>query len=149
MRMMIRRPYGTYASPWREMRRMRREMDRLLNSARQDVDTAPCYPAMNVWTNEDGAIATAELPGFDVDQIDIAVEGETLTVSGNREPEQVGEGARYHRRERGCGRFTRSFQLPFQVEGDAVEATFERGVLRVELPRAEADKPRRIEVKAG
>ena len=135
MRMMIRRPYGTYASPWREVRRMRREMDRLLNSAQQDVDTAPCYPAMNVWTNEDGAIATAELPGFDVDQIDIAVEGETLTVSGNREPEKMDEGARYHRRERGCGRFTRSFQLPFQVEGDAVEATFERGVLRVEPPK--------------
>jgi HSP20 family protein len=131
------------------MRRMRRDMDRLLNSAWQGVDQAPCYPAMNVWTNEDGAIATAELPGFDVEQIDISVEGDTLTVSGNREPEDVGEGGRYHRRERGCGRFTRSFQLPFQVEGDAVEATFERGVLRVELPRAEADKPKRIEVKAG
>jgi HSP20 family protein len=149
MRMMIRRPYRTYASPWREMRRMSREMDRLLNSAQQGVERAPCYPAMNVWTNEDGAIATAELPGFDVDQIEIAVEGDTLTVSGNREPEETGEGARYHRRERGCGRFTRSFQLPFQVEGDSVEASFERGVLRVELPRAEADKPKRIEVKAG
>ncbi len=104
---------------------------------------------MNVWTNENGAVATAELPGFVPEDIDISVVGDTLTVSGHREPEDVGEGARYHRRERGCGRFTRSFQLPFQVDGDAVDATFERGVLRVTLPRAEEDKPRRIEVKAG
>jgi HSP20 family protein len=148
MRMMVRRPYGTYASPWREMRRMQREMDRLMNRDSLGVAAAPCYPAMNVWTNEDGAVATAELPGFSPDDINISVEGDTLTVSGARAPEDVGE-ARYHRRERGCGRFTRSFQLPFQVEGDAVEATFERGVLRIDLPRAEADKPKKIAVKAG
>ena len=149
MRMMVRRPYRTYASPWGEMRRMRREMDRLMNRAWLGVETAPCYPAMNVWTNEDGAVATAELPGFNPDEINISVVGDTLTVSGNRTPEDVGEDAKYHRRERGCGRFTRSFQLPFQVEGDAVEATFERGVLRIDLPRAEADKPTKIVVKAG
>ena len=148
MRMMVRRPYRTHASPWDEMRRMRHDMDRLMNRAWLGVDRAPCYPAMNVWTNEDGAVATAELPGFDPDDIQISVVGDTLTVSGNRKPEDVGEGAKYHRRERGCGRFTRSFQLPFQIEGDAVEATFERGVLHITLPRAEADKPKRISVKA-
>ena len=89
------------------------------------------------------------MPGFDPDQINISVTGDTLTVSGNRTPEDVGEGARYHRRERGCGRFTRSFQLPFQVDGVAVEAAFENGVLRIELPRAEADKPKKITVKTG
>jgi HSP20 family protein len=130
------------------MRRVWREMDRLMDRASRGVASAPCYPAMNVWTNEDGAIATAELPGFVPEDIDISVVGDTLTVSGNREPEDVGEG-KYHRRERGCGRFTRSFQLPFQVDGDAVDALFERGVLHITLPRAEADKPRRIEVKAG
>jgi HSP20 family protein len=103
---------------------------------------------MNVWTNEDGAVATAELPGFDLESIDISIVGDTLNVSGSREPEDVGEG-RYHRRERGCGSFTRSFQLPFQVAGVAVEATFERGVLRIVLPRAEEDKPKKITVKAG
>lgn len=149
MRMMVRRPYGMYASPWREVRRMQREMERLMNRTSLGVDAAPCYPAMNVWTNEEGAVATAELPGLNPDEIDIAVEGDTLTVSGVRAPEDVGEGARYHRRERGCGRFTRSFQLPFQVQGDAVEATFERGVLRIHLPRAEEDKPKKISVKAG
>ena len=84
---------------------------------------------------------------FDPDKIEISVVGDTLKVSGSRTPEDVGEG-KYHRRERSCGRFARSFQLPFQVEGDAVEASFERGVLHINLPRAEADKPKRIEVKA-
>ena len=148
MRMMIRRPYGTFASPWREMRHMRRDWDHLANRAWLGVDTAPCYPAMNVWTNENGAVVTAELPGFEPQSIDISVVGDTLSVSGNRAADDVGE-ARYHRRERGCGRFTRSFQLPFQVEGDAVEAAFEKGVLRITLPRAEADKPKKIAVKTG
>jgi HSP20 family protein len=128
---------------------MQREMDRLMNRASWGMTEAPCYPAMNVWTNEDGAIATAELPGFNPDEIEISVTGDTLTVSGNRTPEDVGEGVKYHRRERGCGRFTRSFQLPFQVDGNAVEAAFEHGVLRIELPRAEADKPKKITVKTG
>jgi HSP20 family protein len=141
MRMMVRRPYATYASPWREL-------ERRANRARLGVEAAPCYPAMNVWTNEDGAITTAELPGFDPDEIEITVEGDTLKVAGSRAPEELGEG-KYHRRERGCGSFTRSFQLPFQVQGDAVEASFERGVLRINLPRAEADKPKKITVKAG
>jgi HSP20 family protein len=129
------------------MRRMQRDMDRLFNRASMGLTDAPCYPAMNVWTSEDGAVATAELPGFDPDKIEISVVGDTLSVSGSRSPEDIGEG-KYHRRERSCGRFSRSFQLPFQVEGDAVEASFERGVLRITLPRAEADKPKRIEIKA-
>ena len=91
---------------------------------------------------------TAELPGFDPEGLDISVVNDTLTLSGNRCADDV-EGATYHRRERRCGKFTRSFQLPFLVEGTDVEATFEQGVLKIELPRAEADKPKKIAVKAG
>ena len=103
---------------------------------------------MNVWTNEDGAVVTAELPGVAPEDIDISVVNETLTVTGTRSPEEV-EGATYHRRERTYGRFTRSFQLPFQIDGEKVEASFEHGVLHIHLPRSEADKPRRITIKAG
>ena len=62
--------------------------------------------------------------------------------------EVVGEDVRYHRRERGSGRFKRSIQLPFPVEVDGIEATFKNGVLNVSLPRAEEDKPRKISVKS-
>ena len=146
---MVQRFYATYPSPWRDMRRMRREMNRWMNRTGTGLAAAPAYPAMNVWTNQDGAVITAELPGFDPESLDISVVNDTLTVSGHRCAEDVGEGARYHRRERRCGRFTRSFQLPFLVEGDEVEASFENGVLEIDLPRAEADKPKKITVRAG
>ena len=135
---------------WREMDRLRREMDRLFAdwSPRSGWNAAPAYPAMNVWTNEDGAVVTAELPGVAPEDIDISVVNETLTITGTRQPETV-EGATYHRRERSQGRFTRSFELPFRIESDQVEASFERGVLHITLPRAEADKPKRITAKAG
>jgi HSP20 family protein len=131
------------------MQRMRREMDRLMNRWDTGLATAPSYPAMNVWVSEDGAVVTAELPGFDPEALDISVVNDTLTLSGDRCAEEVGEDATYHRRERRCGRFSRSFQLPFMVEGNDVEANFEQGVLTIELPRAEADKPKKITVKAG
>ena len=145
---MVRRLYSTY-SPWREMSRMRHQMDSLMNRMGTGLATAPSYPAMNVWLNEDGAIVTAELPGFDPEALDISVVNDTLTLSGDRCAEDIGEDAVYHRRERRCGKFTRTFQLPFLVEGNAVEASFENGVLKIQVPRAEADKPKKIAVKAG
>jgi HSP20 family protein len=104
---------------------------------------------MNVWTNEDSAVATAELPGVRTEDIEVSVENNTLTLRGSRQGDELAEGAIYHRRERRCGSFTRSFRLPFNVEGEKVEATFENGVLSIYLPRAEADRPRKIAIKAG
>jgi len=147
----MRRSYGSWGNPWRELDRLQREMNRVfadLPSAR-GLQPAPRYPTMNVWTNEDSAILTAELPGCNPDKLEISVMNDTLTLSGSREPEKVSEGTTYHRRERGCGNFTRTFQLPFQVAGDKVTATFENGVLEIALPRAESDKPKKIGIKAG
>jgi len=145
--MLYRPSFGL--SPWREMERLRREMNRLLSGHVSGAAVAPGFPAMNVWTNEDGAVVTAELPGADPKDIDISVNNDTLTVTGCRQPQELPEGNTYHRRERGCGRFSRSFQLPFQVEAGKVSAAFERGVLQITLPRAEADKPRKIAVKTA
>ncbi len=148
---MLMRPYAARSRRWREMDRLRREMNRLFQewpTQARWVD-APAFPAMNVWTNEDSAIATAELPGVKIEDIEVSVENDTLTLRGSRQPEELAEGATYHRRERRCGAFTRSFRLPFRVEGEKVEATFENGVLRIYLPRAEADRPRKIAIKAG
>jgi len=130
---------------------VQREMNRLFSDSFSLAGgrVAPGYPAMNVWTNEEGAVITAELPGVNPDEIDIAVVGDTLTLTGSRTPEELGEGNKYHRRERGYGRFSRSFQLPFKVETDKVEAMFEQGILHLSLPRAEADKPRKITVKTA
>jgi len=134
---------------WREFDRLQQEMNRLFDvysPVRQR--TAPTYPAVNIWTNENGLTLMAEVPGVQPDDLDINVVGETLTLSGQRNPDELNEDARYHRQERGYGKFTRSIQLPFPVNVNQVEADFKNGVLYVALPRAEADKPRKIAVKS-
>jgi HSP20 family protein len=83
-----------------------------------------------------------------LNDLEISVVGDTLTLRGVRAPEKLGEGENYHRRERGSGRFTRALQLPFRIEADEVSATLKNGVLNITLPRAQADRPRKIQVKA-
>ena len=148
--MFVRRS-GNFWSPWREMHRLRRDMNRLLADSAGDLGQggARSYPAMNAWTNENEAIVTAELPGINPEDIDISVVGDTLTVTGDRQPDELENGKTYHRRERRYGRFARSFRLPFDIEVDKVDAIFENGVLQISLPRAEADKPRKITVQAS
>lgn len=147
---MIMRPYRGRLSPWRDVERLRREMNRLFSDwpAKATWDNTPGYPAMNVWTDEDSAVVTAELPGVLPEHIDISVEDGTLTLRGDRQPDRE-QAVTYHRRERRHGSFVRTFQLPFRVDGEKVEASFRNGVLQILLPRAEADKPRRIAVKTA
>jgi HSP20 family protein len=133
------------------MDRLRREMNRLFSDwpERAGWNVAPSFPAMNVWTDDNNAVATAELPGVSPEDIDISVENNTLTLRGRRQPEELEEGATYHRRERRFGAFNRAFNLPFRVDAGQVEAEFKNGVLSIWLPRAEADKPKKISIKTG
>jgi HSP20 family protein len=130
---------------------MQREMNRLFSGMSRwpALNAAPSYPAMNIWTDQDGAVVTAELPGINPEDIDISVKNDTLTLRGSRTTEEVQEGAVYHRRERGTGSFTRSFQLSFEVQPDHVDASYQKGILRIVLPRAEAGKPKKIAIRAG
>jgi len=147
--MMMYRRYPVPSS-WREVNRLQREMNRLFEDYYPSrVRRAPAFPALNVWTNEDGLNITAEVPGVHPEDIDISVVGDTLTLSGERRPDELKEGARYHRQERGYGSFSRSLQLPYMVDVRKVNATFRNGVLNIELPRAEQDKPRKISVKSA
>jgi len=148
---MLTRSFGGWMSPWREMERLRRQMNRLFTDWPRWIGwtATPGYPAMNVWTNERGVVVTAELPGVNPEDIDISVQGDTLTLRGKREPDEMGEGATFHRRERSFGTFTRTFRLPFQVDADAVKAALENGVLEISLPRCEADMPVKIAVKSA
>ena len=139
-----------FSPAWQEMERLRREMDRLFDSYHPNgYHPIPGYPAMNVWASEDQLAVTAEIPGVDINDIDINVVGETLTLSGERKPDSLSEEAQYHRQERGYGKFNRAIQLPFPVDVNKVEATFKNGVLHVSMPRAEADRPKKITVKTA
>lgn len=143
--------YRHYRVPtvWKEVERLKRDMNQLFEGySPSRLRRASGYPAMNAWANEDGLTITAEVPGISAEDIDISVIGETMTLSGTRNPDELKEGIRYHRRERGNGDFTRSIHLPFAVKIEDVEATFKNGVLQVNLPRAEEDKPKKIAVKS-
>ena len=141
----IRKP-----SIWQEMDQLQREMNRLFDStSRGRVVSAPSYPAINIWTNDDGQLITAEMPGVHPEDINIDVNADALSISGERKPDDVAKDANYHRRERGYGAFSRTIQLPFMVDTNKVEATFKNGVLMIRLPRAEVYKPKKITVKSS
>lgn len=131
-------------NPWREMERFQREMNRIFDESTNGD------PVVNVYTNSDGAIVTAEIPGVSVDDIEISVVGETLTLQGSRKTDDLNlENVTYHRQERSYGKFYRSLEMPFPIDAEKVEAGLELGILTIQLPRSEADKPRRISVKNG
>ncbi|MGA7729822.1 MAG: Hsp20/alpha crystallin family protein [Chloroflexia bacterium] len=129
---------------WRDMARLQEEMNQLFTRiARPGAST---FPATNMWLNEEGAVLTAELPGVKLEDLEISVVGATLTLKGARHTQQLAEGDIWHRRERGTGRFTKVLELPFRVEANQVGATLKNGVLSINLPRAQADRPRKIEI---
>jgi HSP20 family protein len=145
---MLANPFD-FRSSFREMERLRREMNRLFDQMDRDTGTGliATYPPMNLWSDAEGVVVTAELPGVNLEELDIAVQGNTLTLRGTRNRPDLGEEVVVHRQERGYGQFRRVLQLPFEVEAAEVEASYEHGVLRIRLPRAESAKPKKIQVK--
>ena len=139
------RPFGFPggADPFRELRRLQEEMDRLAGAF---TPAAASFPAVNLYAGRDGIAVSAELPGVAKDELEIHAHRDTLTLRGTRRPAAENEQA-YHRRERRSGAFTRTIQLPFRVDPEQIEARLENGVLQLSLQRPEEDKPRRNEVK--
>ena len=135
-------------SPWEEMRQMARDMQHAFGASAPGP-FATEFPAVNIWSNAELAVLTAELPGIDPATIDISVQNDTVTIKGRRETAAVKDNQAYLRQERFAGGFTRSFALPFRVKADGVTARYERGILLVSLPRIEEEKPRKIAIKAA
>jgi len=134
--------FGRLWDPWREFERMQRTLSKWAYPSTVE------FPAINVWVAGDTAVVTTELPGVDPKAIDISVVGKSLTLRGSREREEFKEDESYHRRERWHGQFTKNIEMPFNIDAGKVEAKFARGILRITLPRAEADKPQKITVKS-
>jgi HSP20 family protein len=126
------------------MRRAQEDINRLFGGLRLTPRVE--FPPVNVWANAEGAVVTAEIPGVSPEQIDVAIDQETVMLRGERNMEPLGDDVVIHRQERVQGAFARSFVLPFRVDTDAVSARFERGVLKLDLPRPASDKPRKINV---
>jgi HSP20 family protein len=130
--------------------RMHQEMNDLFQAMVSDAAIpAPCFaPAMNVWETDSNYFIEAELPGFRMEDIEVSVLGDEVTIKGERKT-TAPEKAAYLRRERRLGEFTRTFTLPNGIESQHVEASLIDGVLLVTLPKSPAAQPRRIAVNSS
>lgn len=130
-----------------EILRLQQEMNRLFSSAGQSASID--YPAINVWEKDGAAVVTAELPGMNIENIDISVTDNVLTISGTKKAQELKDGEIFLRQERIPGSFQRSVQLPFRIASAEVDAKYEKGVLIVTLPRLKEDLPKKIKINVN
>lgn len=146
--MLLRRSW--HASPANQLRS---ELDQFFanflgNPGGNGLDV---FPPVNVWEEQDNLYVEAELAGVKENDLDLTVVENELILKGQRaeSTDSTSDGKTYHRRERPVGSFTRVIRLPFDVDANGVKASFENGVLLVTLPKAEAAKPRKVQVRAA
>jgi len=133
-------------SPWDELHRMRQQLDQMFDDTPQQRGIAGVFPLTNLTEDKDKYYVRAELPGVKADELEIQITGKNLAISGERKIAAAEEGARYHRREREAGTFSRMIGLPGEVDTDKVEANLENGVLTIVVSKAEIAKPKQISV---
>jgi HSP20 family protein len=141
--------------PFREVTRLRNEMDRLWDDyfgpgrrAFRPLEEA-WMPAVDVAEAADKITVKAEIPGMEAKDIEISMVGDTLSIKGEKKSEREEKDENYHMVERTYGSFNRTMKLPAAVDPDKVEATYKNGVLTVTLPKQEEVKPKAIEIKAS
>ncbi len=142
--------------PWRpvtELTRLRREMDRLWEDffgGKELVSTEGAWiPAVDVSETKDAIVVKAEIPGMDPKDIDLSFSGDTLIIKGEKKQESEEKEENYHRIETRYGAFARAIRIPVQVDVNKIEASYDKGVLKIVLPKKEEAKPKQIEVKTS
>ncbi len=105
-------------------------------------------PYLDVFEDKDRITVQAELPGMKKEDIDVSLQGDTLTISGERKQEEEHKEGDTYRSERFFGRFQRSITLPEPVDASKIQATYKDGILSLVMPKTEEAKPRRIEIQA-
>ncbi len=152
--MLIRRLFDSpmaYRNPFAELDRMRKEVDllsgNLFRTDPQQVFSAGVFPAINLTEETDNYYIRAELPGVKAEELDIQATGKSITISGERKIGDEDTNARYHRREREAGRFSRILELPGDINSEKVDASLANGILTIAVAKAEVAKPRQITIK--
>jgi HSP20 family protein len=142
--------------PLRELASIQNEMNRLFGTVFDSPSPSGngntlrrWMPAMDLVETDDHFVLRADLPGLGEGDVNIEVEDNVLTVSGERKTEHETTKEGYHRVERAFGSFSRSLTLPEGVDADAVTAGFDRGVLEIRIPKPEQRKPRKISIGVG
>ena len=139
---------GMEYNPWQELNSIFNNMDRwFLRGPGHGV--AGGIPRVNAWHDDDHVVIAAEVPGLGAGDLEITVEGETLTIAGEVKRDATDDKVNWHRAERAPGKFRRQFILPFRADADAVSAICKDGILTLQLNRCPKEKPRQITVQAG
>lgn len=140
---------------WRRARGYWQPFDSLVSAAERLL--APTYghrlwrgssnfPPVTIMGTDGELVLTAEVPGIHLSDLDLSITGDTLTIRGERRPDETVPEASYHRQERPTGHFARSVTLPEKVDADKITATYTDGVLRVVMPKAPEARTRKIDV---
>lgn len=144
--------------PWRdrsEVDRFRGEIDKLFDGFFTGSPFGPPFqrgnwmPAIDVSEGEKAIVIHAEIPGMNAKDIDISLNGRVLTIKGEKEQEQEDKEKNYLRIERRYGSFSRTFELPADVDANRVKARYKDGVLKLNLPKTKEQTVKRIEVKTS
>lgn len=137
--------------PFRDLMNLQEEVNRLFRRTffrgAEEMGTATWAPAIDVYETDEKLVVEAELPGLRAEDINISLEDDTLRITGERKFSKEVKEENYHRIERAYGYFERNISLPRKVDEEKISATFSDGVLKVELPKVEEAKPKRIPIK--
>ena len=141
--------------PFRDLMSIQNELNRLFGrtyaggeSGTAGGVTGAWVPPLDIYETPEKFVVHVELPGVDPDGVDVSVEDSVLTVRGQRDFYSNVDEDSFHRVERRYGAFARSITLPQTADAERIEASFDRGVLTIEVPKVEQAKPRKIQVKA-
>jgi len=132
---------------WREMERLRREMDGLLGDYGRAAPSA-AYPLINVYENNDNVVVTAELPGATRDTVSITFADGILTISGKQDKPVSVRNMTPLRIERAEGDFEKTVRIATKIDQNGIAATFSDGILTVTMPKVEEAKPKTITIEA-
>ena len=143
--------------PVAELGTIQNEMNRLFNTffdqpnpaGRSGAGARRWIPAMDLIESGDHYVLRADLPGLSDDDVNVQLEDNVLTISGERKTQHEQHEEGYYRIERAFGNFARSLTLPDGVDPDAVQAHFDRGVLEIRIPKPEQKKPRQVQIALG
>jgi HSP20 family protein len=140
--------------PFREFATLQDRMNRLFRESYnenqdQSLTTSSFAPAVDVYEDEHNVTLKIEVPGIEEKDIDVSIENNTLTVHGERKIEKEEKEENYRRVERQYGSFTRTFNLPTTVDSEKVSANYDKGVLKISLPKKAEAKPKQIKVNVG
>ena len=149
IRKMFTTPAFRWKSPYDELEDMRERMAHLARTLGDESAFRPSagvFPLINLTEDKDSYWLRAELPGVKTEDLDISISDNHLSLAGERKIADADASAKWHRRERDAGKFSRMIELPDRVDGDKVKATLTDGILNIMLPKAASAKPRQIKV---